>query len=115
MFNDALNTFYSRLPGVEHMVKVNPLPPFYKQLLLISSKDYFISTIPRENNSVGLSRGIDPATHRTTSGLSTNKPHPASKCVKKINHKKKNQKKSAMYGFVGFQNINEILRVAKKT
>ena len=53
LFNDALNTFYLRLYGVRHMVKDhsdsekgNPLPP-HRLLFLISSKGYFISTIPQ--------------------------------------------------------------------
>ena len=48
LFNDALNTFYLRLYGVEHMVKDhsdsergNLLPP-HRLLFLISSKDSFI-------------------------------------------------------------------------
>ena len=53
LFNDALNTFYSRLYGVRHMVKDhsdsekgNPLPP-HRLLLPINSKGSFICTIPR--------------------------------------------------------------------
>ena len=53
LFNDALNTFYLRLYGVRHMVKDhsdsekgNPLPP-HRLLLSISSKGYFICTIPQ--------------------------------------------------------------------
>ena len=52
LFNDALNTFYLRFYGVEHMVKDhsgsergNPLPP-HGLLFPISSKDSFIYTIP---------------------------------------------------------------------
>ena len=52
LFNDALNTFYLRLYGIEHMVKdhsdskrENPLPP-HGALFLISSKGSFICTIP---------------------------------------------------------------------
>ena len=53
LFNYALNTFYLRLYGVRHMVKDhsdsekgNPLPP-HRQLFPISSKGYFICTIPQ--------------------------------------------------------------------
>ena len=53
LFNDALNTFYLRLYGVGHMVKYhsdsereNPLPP-HGLLFPISSKGYFICTIPQ--------------------------------------------------------------------
>ena len=53
LFNDALNTFNLRLYGVGHMVKDhsdsergNPLPPLHGLLFPISSKGYFISTIP---------------------------------------------------------------------
>ena len=53
LFNDALNTFYLRLYGVRHMVKDhsdsekgNPLPP-HRLLFPISSKGYFICTIPQ--------------------------------------------------------------------
>ena len=53
LFNDALNTFYLRLYGVRHMVKVdsnsdkrNPLPP-HRLLLSINSKGSFICTIPQ--------------------------------------------------------------------
>ena len=53
LFNDALNSFYLRLYGVRHMVKDhtdiergNPLPP-HRLLLPISSKCYFICTIPQ--------------------------------------------------------------------
>ena len=53
LFNDALNTFYLRLYGVRHMVKDlsdsergNPLPP-HGLLFPISSKGYFICTIPQ--------------------------------------------------------------------
>ena len=52
LFNDALNTFYLRLYGIRHMVKDhsdsekgNPLPP-HRLLFLISSKVFFICTIP---------------------------------------------------------------------
>ena len=54
LFNDALNTFYLWLYGVRLMVKYhtysergNPLPP-HGLLFTISSKGYFICTIPRE-------------------------------------------------------------------
>ena len=53
LFHDALNTFYLRLYGVRHMVKVhsdsekgNPLPP-HRLLLSINSKGSFICTIPQ--------------------------------------------------------------------
>ena len=53
LFNDALNTFYLRLYGVRHVVKDhsdsergNPLPP-QRLLFPISSKGYFICTIPQ--------------------------------------------------------------------
>ena len=53
LFNDTLNTFYSRLYGVKHMVKDhsdsekgNPLPP-HRLLFLINSKGSFICTIPQ--------------------------------------------------------------------
>ena len=53
LFNDALNTFYLRLDGIEHKVKdhsdserANPLPP-HRLLLSISSKGSFICTIPQ--------------------------------------------------------------------
>ena len=53
LFNDALNTFYLRLYGVRHMVKDhtdsekgNPLPP-HRLLFPISSKVFFICTIPQ--------------------------------------------------------------------
>ena len=53
LFNDALNTFYLRLYSVRHMVKNhsdsdrgNPLPP-HGLLFPISSKGYFICTIPQ--------------------------------------------------------------------
>ena len=52
LFNNAFNTFYLRLYGVGHMVKVysdsereNPLPP-HGLLFPISSKGSFIWTIP---------------------------------------------------------------------
>ena len=52
LFNDPLNTFYLQLYGVGHMVKDhsdsergNPLPP-HGLLFPISSKGYFICTIP---------------------------------------------------------------------
>ena len=52
LFNDALSTFYLRLYGVRHMVKVhsdseieNPLPP-HGLLFRISSKGSFICIIP---------------------------------------------------------------------
>ena len=53
LFNDALNTFYLRLYGVEHMVKDhsdcergNLLPP-HRLLFPISSKGSFICIIPQ--------------------------------------------------------------------
>ena len=53
LFNDTLNTFYLRLYGVRHMVKDhsdsergNPLMP-HGLLIPISSKGYFICTIPQ--------------------------------------------------------------------
>ena len=53
LFNDALNTFYLWLYGVEHMVKYhsdgergNLLPP-HGLLFPISSKGTFICTIPQ--------------------------------------------------------------------
>ena len=53
LFNDALNTFNLRLYGVRHMDKDhsdsdkgNPLPP-HGPLFPISSKGYFICTIPQ--------------------------------------------------------------------
>ena len=53
LFNDALNTFYLRLYGVEHMVKDhsdsergNLLPP-HRLLFSISSKGSFICIIPQ--------------------------------------------------------------------
>ena len=53
LFNDALNTFSSRLYGVRHMVKDhsdsekgNPLLP-HRLLFPISSKGSFICTIPQ--------------------------------------------------------------------
>ena len=53
LFNDALNTSYSRLYGVGHMVKVhsdsergNPLTP-HGLLFPINSKGSFICTIPQ--------------------------------------------------------------------
>ena len=55
LFNDALNTFYLQLYGVRHMVKDhsdrerergNPLLP-HGLLIPISSKGYFICTIPQ--------------------------------------------------------------------
>ena len=53
LFNDALNTFYLRLYGVEHMVKDhsdsergNLLPP-HRLLFPISSKVFFICIIPQ--------------------------------------------------------------------
>ena len=53
LFNDALNTFYLWLYGVRHMVnnhsdreRGNPLPP-HGLLFPISSKCYFICTIPQ--------------------------------------------------------------------
>ena len=54
LFNDALNTFYSRLYGVGHMVKDhsdsergNPLPPRNGLFFPNSSKVSFIYTIPQ--------------------------------------------------------------------
>ena len=53
LFNDALNTFYSRLYGVRHLVedqsdskKGNPLPP-HGLLFPSSSKCSFICIIPQ--------------------------------------------------------------------
>ena len=53
LFNDALNTFYLRLYGVRHIVKHhsdsergNPPQPHWL-LFPISSKGYFICTIPQ--------------------------------------------------------------------
>ena len=53
LFNDALNTFYLRLYGVEYIVKDhsdskrgNPLPP-HGLLFPINSKGSFICTIPQ--------------------------------------------------------------------
>ena len=53
LFNDALNTFYLWLYGVGHIVKdhfdiesENPLPPLHGLLFSISSKRYYIYTIP---------------------------------------------------------------------
>ena len=53
LFNDALNTFYLRLYGVEHMVKDhsdsergNLLPP-HRLLFPICSKGSFICIIPQ--------------------------------------------------------------------
>ena len=53
LFNDTLNTFYLRLYGVRHMVKVhsdskrrNPMMPHWL-LFLISSKGSFICIIPQ--------------------------------------------------------------------
>ena len=53
LFNDALNTFYLWLYGIEHMVKDhsdsergNPLQP-HVLFFLISSKGSFICTIPQ--------------------------------------------------------------------
>ena len=49
LFNDALNTFYIRLYGVEHIVKElsdrergNPLPPLHGLLFSISSKFFYM-------------------------------------------------------------------------
>ena len=54
LFNNALNTFYLQLYGVQHMVKDhsdskrgNLLPPLHGLLFLISSKGSFIFTIPQ--------------------------------------------------------------------
>ena len=56
LFNDALNTFLIRLYGVGHNLwlrtiqivrEENPLSPLYGLLFLISSKGYFICTIPQ--------------------------------------------------------------------
>ena len=54
LFNDALNTFYLRLYGVEHMVKDhsdsergNPLPP-HRLLFPISSKGSFYMHNPTD-------------------------------------------------------------------
>ena len=52
LVNDTLNTFYLRIYGVGLMVKDDtnkrgtPLPPHWL-LFLISSKGYFICTIPQ--------------------------------------------------------------------
>ena len=53
LFNDALNTFYLRFYGVGHIVndrshseRENPLPP-HVLLFSISSKGYFMCTIPQ--------------------------------------------------------------------
>ena len=53
LFNDALNTFYLQLYGVEHTVKDssdsekgNPLPP-HGLLFPINSMGSFICTIPQ--------------------------------------------------------------------
>ena len=53
LFNNTLNTFYSQLYGVTHMVKNhldrergNPLPP-HRLLFPISSKGSFICIIPQ--------------------------------------------------------------------
>ena len=53
LFNDAFNTFYLRLYGVEHMVtdnsdneRGNQLPP-HGILFPINSKGSFICTIPQ--------------------------------------------------------------------
>ena len=53
LFNDTLNTFLLTLYDVRHMVmdhsdseKGNPLPP-HRLLFPISSKGYFICTIPQ--------------------------------------------------------------------
>ena len=53
LFNDALNTFYSWLYGIRHMVKDhsdsergNPLPP-HRLLFPISSKGSLICIIPQ--------------------------------------------------------------------
>ena len=61
LFNDALNTFCSRLYGVRHMVKVhsdsergNPAPP-HGLLFLISSKGSFICIIPQTEKHTPLS------------------------------------------------------------
>ena len=50
LFNNALNTFYLWLYGLEHMVKdysdserEKPLPPLHGLFFPISSKSYFIS------------------------------------------------------------------------
>ena len=54
LFNDALNTFYLWLYGRGHMVedhsdseRGNPLPPLHGLLFPISSKGYFICSIPQ--------------------------------------------------------------------
>ena len=53
LFNDALNTFYVQLYGIEHMVKDhlesergNPLPP-HELLFPISNTGSFICTTPQ--------------------------------------------------------------------
>ena len=54
IFSDTLNTFYLRLYGIGHMVndhsdskRENLLLPLHGLLFLISSKGYFICTIPQ--------------------------------------------------------------------
>ena len=53
LFNDALNTFYLQLYGIEHMVKDNSdsekgnLLPLHELLFPISSKGSFICIIPQ--------------------------------------------------------------------
>ena len=57
LFNDALNTFYLRLYGIEHIVKENsdsekgnPLPPC-GLLFLISSKDLLYQSSHRHDST----------------------------------------------------------------
>ena len=54
LYSEALNTFYSRLYGVKHMVKEhldseieNPLPTLHGLLFPSSNNGYFIRIIPR--------------------------------------------------------------------
>ena len=59
LFNDALNTFYLRLYGVIHMVKVhsdsergNSLPPLHELLFPISIKVFVLYAPPlRQDNT----------------------------------------------------------------
>ena len=78
LFNDALNTFYLQLYGVEHMVKDhsdsergNPLPS-HRLLFPISSKGYFICPSHRQDSTYhGLcyaSRGALAGTRNSSMG-----------------------------------------------
>ena len=92
LFNDALNTFYLRLYGVEHMAKDHSdsergnLQPPHGLLFPINSKGFLYAPSHREdstyhglcytrrevlagtrNSSMGPPRSIDPTTHRTIS------------------------------------------------